>query len=67
MQKNGKLAESMAGNIIKCPEGCIHVNLAGVSLHLNEMQFLCFALMVQEASSKLMGNALNIKFDDKVR
>ena len=52
------------GTIFRCQGGVIHVNLHGVSLHLNEDAFLTFSRMVQEASSKLMDEGLRILLDD---
>lgn len=52
------------GSVFKCQHGVIHVNLHGVSLHLNEIAFLSFARMMQEASSKLMDEGLRILLDD---
>ena len=52
------------GSIFRCPGGVIHVNLHGISLHLNELAFLSFARMTQEASSKLMDDGLRIILDD---
>ncbi len=52
------------GSIFRCQHGIIHVNLCGVSLHLDEDAFLSFSRMVQEASSKLMDESLRILLDD---
>ncbi len=48
------------GSVFRCQHGVIHINLRGVSLHLNEIAFLSFARMMQEASSQLMDDGLRI-------
>ena len=64
MEKMKILVRNSVGNVMKCPGGVIHVNIPGVSLHLNEIQFVSFSRMIQEASSNLMDDALRILLDD---
>ena len=55
---------SAIGSVFKCQRGIIHVNLQGMSVHLNEAAFLNFAKMLQEASSKLIDDGLRILMED---
>ena len=64
MEKAKLLAENSVGNIQRCPGGCVHINIPGVSLHLNEFQFVSLSRMMQEASSKLMDHTLRMLCDD---
>ena len=53
------------GSVFKCKGGIVHVNLYGASLQFDEYVLLQFARMIQEASSRLMDNALRIILEDK--
>lgn len=52
------LVKGSGGNVMKCPGGVIHVNISGVSLHLNELEFINLSRMMQEASSGLVNDVL---------
>lgn len=64
MNKANVLANSSAGNITRCPGGCVHVNIPGVSLHLTEIQFVGLSRLVQDASANLMDETFNIILDE---
>lgn len=53
------------GSIFRCQGGIIHVNLHGISLHFNELAFLQFSRMAQEASSRLMDDGLKVLLEEK--
>jgi len=63
--ENGQfLAKSSAGNVSRCPGGCIHLNIPGVSLHLTELQFITLSRLMQDASTCLLDGALKSLLDD---
>lgn len=64
MNKANILAISSAGNVTRCPGGCVHVNIPGVSLHLTELQFVGLSRLVQDASANLMDETFNILLED---
>lgn len=64
MQKAKVLAKNSTGNIVRCPGGVVHINIPGVSLHLDDFQFVSVARLVSEASSKLMDGALKVLMED---
>ncbi len=64
MEKAKVLAKSSTGNVSRCPGGCIHLNIPGISLHLTELQFITLSRMMQDASSCLMDESLKILLDD---
>lgn len=64
MNQSKVLIKNQDGSIFKCQGGLIHVNLPGVSLHLNEVTFLSIARMMQKASSTLIDDGLRVLLDD---
>ncbi|MDO9464378.1 MAG: hypothetical protein Q7J67_03680 [bacterium] len=66
MDQSKVLGKNQAvGNVFKCQGGIIHVNVHGVSLHFDDLSFLNFARMVQDASSKLMDDGLKNLLKDE--
>jgi hypothetical protein len=60
MQKNEVLAiNNQLGNIQQCACGTVHLHCGNVSLRFREDQFMSFALMVREASSRLVDRGLS--------
>lgn len=64
MEEAKFLAKSSAGNISRCPGGCVHVNIPGISLQMTELQFIAVSRLMQDASTCLMDGALKILLDD---
>lgn len=64
MEKGKFLAKSSAGNIARCPGGCVHINIPGVSLHMKELQFIAVSRLMQDASTCLMDGALKLLLED---
>ena len=66
MKKGQHLAKKNGiGNVFRCSGGCVHVNMYGVSLNFNELSFLKFSNMVQEASSKMLDEGLKVLLEDE--
>ncbi len=60
MNTNGILSKnSHLGCIYKCQGGVIHINISGASFHFDQLNFLSFSSMVNEASTKLLNEEMN--------
>lgn len=65
MEKKVKvLARNSAGSVMRCPGGVVHVNIPGVSLHLDDFQFVSLSRLVSSASEKLMDGAIKVLMED---
>ena len=59
MNGNGELAKNNIGNVYKCAHGVVHINCRGGSLHFTEEVFMNFAIIIKEASYKIMDEEIS--------
>ena len=64
MEKVKVLVKNSTGNVMRCSGGIVHVNIPGVSLHLDDLQFISLSRMMSEAADKLMNGALKVLMED---
>lgn len=59
------LAKGPMGRVAICECCVVHVDIPGISLHLNDWQFLSLAKMMNDASEKIMNTTLRILTEER--
>lgn len=59
------LAKGPMGQVAMCECCVVHVDIPGMSLHLNDWQFLSLARMMNDASGKIMNATLKMLSEDE--
>lgn len=59
------LSKNAMGKVAICECGVVHINIPGISLHLTDWTFVNLALMMSEASDKLMNAGLKMLCEEE--